>query len=457
MLVLDLKKLARRYWSPRLVWDLFMVLVATINLGLIVFDFTYLAFRPFYLKYVPVVARIYDPVLGISPHPLIEELLDEATDLRGLIEKDPGSAAAETSLARIRILTYRVIQENPFDRSEQIYKREVFKDVISNEIGLDFLNSKSRDPWGDAVIEFWSEDVSLLEARLELFDIDLSPLLVTNYHRAVDSNGNLKDLFWLVDLPFLLFFILEFSVRWAYAVRHRLYTRWFFFPILNWYDLIGCIPYTQFRIFRLFRVVSIYMRLYRSELTRVGRDTVTRGVSYISNIIVEEISDAVAVRILNEVQEEIREGTAKTIINDTVDAKREEISGMLLAQVKEILGAEPTQKRLREMVRLNLDKAVETSSALRSVPLPNVVVRRLVHATGEVVIQTILTSLTATLESEEGDRAARELIGDLLDQILTGPWRAELDKLSSEISLDVIEQVKKAVSVKKWAQPNQKS
>jgi hypothetical protein len=184
---------------------------------------------------------------------------------------------------------------------------------------------------------------------------------------------------------------------------------------------------------------------------------VTRGVSYISNIIVEEISDAVAVRILSEVQEEIREGTAKIIINETVDAKREEISTMVLAQVKEILGAEPTQKRLREMVRLNLDKAVETSSALRSVPLPNFVVRRLVHATGEVVIRTILSSLTATLESEEGDRAARELTEDVLDQVLTGPWRTELDKLSSEISLDVIEQVKKAVSVKKWARPDRKS
>jgi hypothetical protein len=214
-LVLELKKLARRYWSPRLAWDLFMVLVATINLGLIVFDFTYLTFRPFYLQYVPVVTRIYDPVLGISPNPLTEELLDEATGLRGRIQNDPSSAAGEPSLARIRILTYRVIQENPFDRSEQIHRREVFKDVISNEIGLDFLNSESRDPWGDAAIEFWPEDVSLLETRLELFDTDLSPLLVTNYFRAVDSNGNLKDLFWLVDLPFLLFFLLEFSVRWV--------------------------------------------------------------------------------------------------------------------------------------------------------------------------------------------------------------------------------------------------
>jgi hypothetical protein len=350
-----------------------------------------------------------------------------------------------------------VLQENPFDRSEQTHKLEAFKDAITNEVGLDFMNSDSHDPWSEAVNAFWPVDAASLRSRLALFDTEIRPLLVTNYYRAVDRQGRLVDRFWLVDLPFLLFFILEFGVRWVLAARDRRYEKWFFFPIFNWYDLLGCIPYTQFRIFRLFRAVSIYMRLYRSELTQVGRDTVSRGVATISNIIVEEISDAVAVRILNEVQQEIREGTAKAIINDTMNAKRDEISGMVLAQAKEIVGAEPTQDRLKEVVRLNLDAAVETSSALRSVPLPGFVVRRLVHATGEVVLKTILTSLAATLESEDGERAARELIGDVLDQVLTGPWRAELDKLSGEISLDVIEQVKQAVTVKKWAQTNRES
>lgn len=103
--MLDLTKLARRYWSMRLAWDLFMVLVATINLGLIVFDFTYLTLRPFYLDYVPIVSRVYDPVLGISPHPLTEELFDEANELRESIARDPSSPAVKNSLARIRTLT----------------------------------------------------------------------------------------------------------------------------------------------------------------------------------------------------------------------------------------------------------------------------------------------------------------------------------------------------------------
>ena len=48
-------------------WDLFMVWVVIINLTLILFDLTYLWLRPTYFKWVPIVTRIYDPVLGIDP------------------------------------------------------------------------------------------------------------------------------------------------------------------------------------------------------------------------------------------------------------------------------------------------------------------------------------------------------------------------------------------------------
>ena len=67
---------------------------------------------------------------------------------------------------------------------------------------------------------------------------------------------------------------LEFAVRWALAVRRREVQRWFLFPLFNWYDALGLIPY--FRIFRLFRVVSIYLRLHRSEMTAIGQDVVSR-------------------------------------------------------------------------------------------------------------------------------------------------------------------------------------
>jgi hypothetical protein len=175
-------------------------------------------------------------------------------------------------------------------------------------------------------------------------------------------------------------------------------------------------------------------------------------VAYVSNIIAEEISDVVSLRILNETQAEIRDDTHSRIFNRTVGQRREEIVEIAVSQVHSIVANEQTQERIRALLRLNLEQAVEGSGALRTVPLPSAVLKPMVRGVGQVVLETTLQAVTTTLQSEEGQKAARELVGSVLDQFLRGPMRAELDLLSKEISVDVIEHMKRAVSVRKWAQ-----
>jgi hypothetical protein len=449
--MLDLKKFHPRDWNLRLAWDWFMVWVALVNLGLILFDFTYLTFRPIYLHYVPVLTRIYDPVLGISPHPVTTALVQEEKALRRALTENQTQGAINEHVERLRVLTYRVVKENPFDRSEQHHKVEVFREVIARESGLELENTALLDPWEDAVARFWPQEPDALSSRLDVFEAELEPLLETNYFRTVDSKGRLQSTFWLIDLPFLLFFWLEYGTRWYLAAQRKLYPRWYFFPVLNWYDLLGLIPYTQFRIFRLFRVVSIYLRLHRSDLSKVGEDTISRGVKRISGILVEEISDAVAVRILTEVQTEIRDGTARRVLDEIVSTKRDQIETMVVAQIQDLVSNDETQERVRSVVRLNLEAAAESSAALRAVPLPKSLVQVLVRTTGQIVLETFLKSINTTLESDEGQNATKDLVRGMMDQMLEGPLRTELDALSREISLDVIEQVKHAVAEKKWA------
>jgi hypothetical protein len=448
--VLELKKLLKRNWGPRLAWDLFMVLVATVNLLLILFDFTYLTLRPFYHSHLPVVTRLYDPVLGISPHPLTEELLGQTARLRVELTANRSAEEIRPRIESVRALTYRAIRENPFDRSKQEYTLEALEDAVWTETSGAFAPDE-RDPLNQAVDAFWSADPATLESRIDLFDNRIRPMMEKNYHRAVGPNGKLQDAFWLIDLPFLLFFWFEFGIRWIWAQREHRYPRWFFFPVYHWYDLIGLVPYTQFRIFRLLRAVSIYMRLRRHELSRVGQDTISRAVGRISSIIVEEISDAVAVRILAEMQEEIRSGTAKKIFDETIEKKRQDLEDMVISQAREIVNNESTQSRILTAFRLNLNAAVESSAALRSIPLPNAVVRRIVQATGNVVLDAMLRGLSSTLKSEEGEKAARELARDVLDQLIAGSLRGEVNRLSEEVGLEVIEKAKQAVLVKKWA------
>jgi hypothetical protein len=456
LLRLSLKWLHPSSWNLRLIWDVVMVWVALVNLWLILFDLTYLPLRRYYFQWVPVVCRVYDPVKGIAPHPLTAQLLEEADAVEQLLALDPTSATLAERVASLRELTRTVLEENPFERSGQARNLEVIRVTIAQELGGATHHLSGGDRTSHAVELFWPDDPAVLRQRLLLFDERLRPLLAVNYFREFDLEGKLVDHFWLIDLPFLTLFVVEFAVRWSLALRRRTHRRWYLFPLLNWYDLLGLMPSTELRVFRLFRVASIYMRLRRSELSRVGKDVLSRAVAYVSNIIAEEISDVVALRILSETQDEIRDGTHLRIWDRAIASRRRQIEEVFIAQLRDVLANPDTQQRVRRLMRVNLQLAIERSETLDSVPLPNAVLHPLVRSLGEVILETTLETVSASLDSNEGQVAAKDLVSSVMDQVLAGPGREVIASLSEEISLDVIERMKEAVAVKKWALPERR-
>jgi hypothetical protein len=89
--------------------------------------------------------------------------------------------------------------------------------------------------------------------------VSISPDIVSAY-------APIHDNFILYDLAFIVVFLIEFCVRWVAAVVRKTHMRWYFFPFIHWYDLVGCIPLGGARIFRFLRIFSILYRLQKYEI-----------------------------------------------------------------------------------------------------------------------------------------------------------------------------------------------
>jgi hypothetical protein len=430
----------RHRLTPAVLWDVFMLYLALLNVGLILFDITYLWLRPSYFSYVPALTQLYDPwVKGIEPHPLTLRYL-EAVD------------AEEPQLPELRALARQVLEENPFERSGQSSNLERLtlrtRRFVAERDDVPFEQLESAL----AVDRLWS---GASPDTFDFFQRELRPLLEVSYHREYNLDGEPVDRFWLLDLPFLLIFALEFCVRWLRAVRCRLYARWFFFPIFNWYDVLGILPMQEMRFFRLFRVASIYVRLYRSEHTSIGDDVLSRTVKYFSNIINEEISDRVSLRILNETQDEIRDGTHRRIIRAVTAPRRDVLAGEFTERLRQIVASTDARQRIRTFLDANLKRAVDSSEALNRLPLPNAVMRPLVEVIGGIVFEAIVETMAATLDTEEGQEAMNELMTAAIDGLVEELTEGELEALVRNISIEAIEHVKEAVRVRKWATASQ--
>lgn len=270
-----------------------------------------------------------------------------------------------------------------------------------------------------------------------------------NFERRRDLSGRYEDHFIRLDAPFLLVFLVEFLVRWLLAVRRRQLVRWWLFPIYNWYNVLGLIPFAEFRIFRLFRVLSIYVRLHRSDLTKVGDDFISRAVKSYSTIITEEISDRVAARILTEMQDEIRSGASIDIFLKALEPRRDELKRLIVGYVQRMSAQRPGQARTRELLGKSLEDAARRVPSLQLVP--DFIKERLTREIGVAVFDGINDTLTESLDGQRGEEIIGEIVNFVLDDIMKEGRGSPADELFRAISLDALENMKTAVNQKKWA------
>ena len=144
--------------------------------------------------------------------------------------------------------------------------------------------------------------------------------------------------FPLLDLVFLSIFIAEFIIRWTIAIIMKTYHKWFFYPFIHWYDLLGCIPFGSFRFLRILRFVALTYRLQRLEVLDF-RDTYLYGqYRKIRSMLLEEISDRVVVHVLNGVKYELQQGLPITdrILNEVILPHNSDLVNWLASRLQSV-------------------------------------------------------------------------------------------------------------------------
>lgn len=445
--MLRIKRIIERGLTIRLFWDLFMTFAAIANLLLIVFDFSYFFARPYYFEYYRPLVSLYDPVKGVEPHPLTERYTYTADKFFNA-EDDQVSEQLQRKRLNELIRMSRVMEnENPFTGSGQGSSLQKIYDAMQPK------SDGTELSFGDASENFWSyerlqsEDTKR-QAEL-IYEESIRPYLVTNYDRDRELDGTYTDDFLLIDLPFLILFWIEFNVRWLLSIRRKELLRWWLFPLYHWYDVLGLLPVAELRFFRLFRIASIYMRLQRSDLTSIGDDIISRTVKKYSGILTEELSDRVAIRILADMQEEIQNGASLNIVLNALEPRRDQIKDVVFSYTARMAEARPGIEKMRELLGESLEKAARRIPSLQLVP--DFIKERLTKEIGIAVFDGINDTLFQNLSGRQGDNAISETVDFILDDMIEQGLDSRMNALFQEITIAVLENMKQAVAVKKWA------
>ena len=259
---------------------------------------------------------------------------------------------------------------------------------------------------------------------LNQFRPDIAPWYEQHWHRPA----------LLFDTVLTGLLIGELLLRWGLAVRGKTYHRWFFYPFIHWYDVLGCLPGLQ--ALRLFRLVSIFYRLNRMGLLLFGTGLIDTVQKYY-NVILEEISDRIVLNVLEGVQQEIRSGgpVSEQVRARILDPHRQALVQWVAVSLSQVTAH--SYRQHEQALAVYLEQVI--AEAVRNSPEWHEVVSGLVNA----VVARILRDL-----GQPDNLALGVLSGSLYDNF-TRP-DPQLSHTVEQIALEAIDLIKAQVSIQQW-------
>lgn len=304
---------AKRHKSPLIqIINGITASLATLNLGLVIFDLSYLPLRDFWLTgELPLIAwnvpapsfvLAYDRVKGVDENPEVQRYLDELDTLRQMI-RDTGLRSPEASrqVQTLQTLSLQMLEDDPFLLAD----RDNILETIKNRMRGRMQTNSSED----AITQFWTVDYLAQstpngeDTPLAWFNTSVRPFMEKgNYIRTIGPDGFYINNFWRIDLVFQLFFAGEFIVR-TFSIKQRYNSlTWREAALWRWYDLILLLPF-----WRWLRVVPVAVRLQKSDLLdfETIRSQFSRG--FVATF-AGELVEVIAIQVINQVQGAVRRG-----------------------------------------------------------------------------------------------------------------------------------------------------
>ncbi|SDL42539.1 hypothetical protein SAMN05661010_01675 [Modicisalibacter muralis] len=335
--------------------------------------------------------------------------------------------------------------------------------LARGEEPLPQLSYRNRSPRGERLQLGWDLLIIVLViANLALLLFDslflipplnnafeaLAPGLYAAYDTTIHAN------FLAIDLAFVAVFVFDVLLGWSVAIAERRYHRWFFYPFVHWYDVIGCIPLAGLRWLRVLRVISLLYRLQRLELIDVRRWYLYGVLAKYYTIALEELSDRVAIRLLGSVQDEIRHSDvfSRRIADEVVAPRKQQLVQEITQRLETSLSGVYADNRaliaryISALVGRTMHESHEIQR-LRRLPfgsqLANAMDQTLSDIAGKLVQEAV-----AGLRSPEFSSLLERLADSGFDALVATDTRSE--RITEQVLIDVLEILKEQVATKRW-------
>ena len=460
----SLQQLARQKKSSRrnLWFERFMAIAATVNLGLVVFNLSYVPWRDFWLTGnihllgltlkipLPPVTNWYDPIKGIEANRYTVNYLSQVSQLEAQVSQTGlQSSQAKALLEELRRQSGDMIQENWFAGANKSGTLEKIKGRMRDRIYPKSYRGKRSAT--QAFNTFWSQKHLTdygWKREIDFFDARIKPLIQTNYFRSIGENGQPTDFFWQIDVWFISLFGLEFLSRTFYISRSHTGLSWIDAMLWRWYDIFLLLPFL-----RLLRVIPVTIRLHQAELLDLDRVQQQTSQGLVASF-AEELTQVVVVRVINQIQGSVERGDVTRFLLQSQNRRPQihvsDVNEMdaimnLLVQLTVYQVLPKIQPDVEAILQHNIEgilNQLPLYSSLQNLPGLGNLPTQLTEQLATQVTQTAYNALVTAMEDPVGAKLSSQLMQHFSEALGSEVQKKQTLQEIQNLLLDMLEEVK---------------
>ncbi|MFB6273081.1 MAG: hypothetical protein ABEL51_09340 [Salinibacter sp.] len=297
------------------------------------------------------------------------------------------------------------------------------------------------------IIVDWGFASPFVQAQMQ----DHVPALYTWYNQTIHQH------FLVYDLAFVAVFVVEILVRWGLAIYRQRYHRWFFYPFVHWYDVLGCIPVGSLRSLRLLRLIAMVPKLQRTGLIDLRETYLYKTFEKYRDIVLEEVSDRVTVRIIEGVQDELRtsQQVTRRIADEVIAPQREALIEAVTHRLQEATAVayQDQQDDFEEYLDSVIEDAVTRNreiSTIASLPGVGRPVAALLESAISDIVFNVVDQMVQDMCSLENDQALAQVTSVSAEALMSPEYDQRLNQLAQSMVVQSLDVIKDHVQIQQW-------
>jgi hypothetical protein len=268
--------------------------------------------------------------------------------------------------------------------------------------------------------------------------------------------GSIHENFVTIDLFFVAIFVADVLAGWALAIAQKRYYRWYFYPFVRWYDVLGCIPVAGFRFLRVLRVLTIIMRLQRLGVIDIRNWAVYKTAMVYYDIVVEEISDRVVIKVLTGAQDELRSGgqeLSHRVVREVIQPRQQRLVNASATHIENaiISAYQANREELQAYVANVVNRGVDNNAALKNlerVPMLGSFVSRALDDAITDTVNNVLDEAVGGLSSADFDALVQNITDSVISRLLADDIGQNSELRDAVV--EILDLVKEQVAVQRW-------